>query len=312
MKIKKDMIFAVLTTFCMSALMFAVLPIRSGLLPPYDPWADLNADNKIDIKDISNVAKLFGALNTDNLTRNVNVTNWMPPEPTMIWCGYYEINSSGVITVSALPYVHVGDYEKLTVIMVFNTVQYKGRDFYLSAYADWMAFDSKREDDRREGLTSTLYQIHDYGPFALAESISTDSYPIKTPYVFIGPNWSGPYNNTAGNDVTFAIYVHLSNGATTGSLRKTMNWNDYEQSSATTFDYGDYILFGFSQITISVGGNVTGSARVEIGDLVDTFSFSGTYISRTYSLISNYPNVRVTITPSTRPWAVSCGFYVVA
>jgi hypothetical protein len=54
--------------------MFTVIPIRSGL--PYDPWADYNADDKIDIKDVSSVARLFGTLNTDNLTRNVNVTNF--------------------------------------------------------------------------------------------------------------------------------------------------------------------------------------------------------------------------------------------
>lgn len=36
--IRKDVIFAVLTTFCLCALVFSVTPIRSG--PPYDPWAD--------------------------------------------------------------------------------------------------------------------------------------------------------------------------------------------------------------------------------------------------------------------------------
>jgi hypothetical protein len=83
MKIRKDMIFAVVTTFCLSALMFAVIPIRSGL-PTYDPWADTNDDNKIDMKDIGNVAFLFGLSNTDNLTRNVNVTNWPEDRPTIV------------------------------------------------------------------------------------------------------------------------------------------------------------------------------------------------------------------------------------
>lgn len=79
MKIRKDMVFAVLTTFCLSALMFAVIPVRSGL--PYDPWADITGldgvpDDKIDMRDIGKVAASFGTLNTDNLTRNVNVTNF--------------------------------------------------------------------------------------------------------------------------------------------------------------------------------------------------------------------------------------------
>ena len=62
MKIRKDMIFAVLTTFCMSALMFAVIPIRSGL--PYDPWADINDDGKIDSKDLAYIARMSGTHGT--------------------------------------------------------------------------------------------------------------------------------------------------------------------------------------------------------------------------------------------------------
>jgi hypothetical protein len=57
MKIRKDMIFAVLTTFCLCALMFAVIPIRSGL--PYDAWSDIDDNGKIDMKDIGNVAARF-------------------------------------------------------------------------------------------------------------------------------------------------------------------------------------------------------------------------------------------------------------
>jgi hypothetical protein len=89
MKIRKDMIFAILTTFCMCALMFTVIPIRSGL--PYDPWADYNDDNKIDMHDIGNVAARFGTLNTDNLTRNVNVTNWPQDRPLTIKKGVEKI-----------------------------------------------------------------------------------------------------------------------------------------------------------------------------------------------------------------------------
>jgi len=75
MRIRKDMIFAVLTTFCICALMFAVIPIRSGL--PYDPWADIQPDTPdgtIDIKDVSGVARLYGT--SGDSTKNVTVTNF--------------------------------------------------------------------------------------------------------------------------------------------------------------------------------------------------------------------------------------------
>ena len=80
MKIRKDMIFAVLTTFCMCALMFTVVPIRSGL--PYDPWADIDDNGKIDMKDIGNVAAQFMA--SGDPTKNVNVTNWPEDRPTIV------------------------------------------------------------------------------------------------------------------------------------------------------------------------------------------------------------------------------------
>jgi len=61
MKIRKDMIFVVLTTFCLSALMFAVIPIRSSTsgLGEYSPWMDTNDDGKIDMYDIGNVAAQY-------------------------------------------------------------------------------------------------------------------------------------------------------------------------------------------------------------------------------------------------------------
>jgi hypothetical protein len=80
MKIRKDMIFAVLTTFCMCALMFTVIPIRSGL--PYDPWADIDDNGKIDMKDIGNVAAQF--MTSGDPTKNVNVTNWPTHPPYQV------------------------------------------------------------------------------------------------------------------------------------------------------------------------------------------------------------------------------------
>ena len=66
---KKDTIIAILATFCLTASLFMV---SSSL--GYDPWADINDDGKIDMKDIGYEARLFGT--TGNSTKNVTVTNW--------------------------------------------------------------------------------------------------------------------------------------------------------------------------------------------------------------------------------------------
>lgn len=74
--IRKDMIFAILTTFCLCALMFTVIPIRSG--QPYDPWADLNDDGTINMKDVATVASQFGTSgdSTKNVTMKDSTFAW--------------------------------------------------------------------------------------------------------------------------------------------------------------------------------------------------------------------------------------------
>lgn len=71
---KKNILIAILATFCLTSTVFMVLPIRSA----YDPWADLNEDGKIDMKDIAATAKLFGTAGdpTKNVTINHNGYSW--------------------------------------------------------------------------------------------------------------------------------------------------------------------------------------------------------------------------------------------
>jgi hypothetical protein len=77
--IKKDVIITVLTTFCLTATLFTVIPIRSGL--PYDPWADLRGpyadpdipEGTINMRDIGYIASMF--MTSGDPTKNVTVTN---------------------------------------------------------------------------------------------------------------------------------------------------------------------------------------------------------------------------------------------
>lgn len=75
MVIKKDLIIAVLATFCLTSALFIVIPTKgSSNSLPYDPWVDLNGDGTIDIYDITWAAELYDT--SGNPTRSVNVTNW--------------------------------------------------------------------------------------------------------------------------------------------------------------------------------------------------------------------------------------------
>jgi hypothetical protein len=49
---KKDLIIAVLITFCLTATLFTIVPTKSGNGSSYDPWKDLNDDGVIDSTDL--------------------------------------------------------------------------------------------------------------------------------------------------------------------------------------------------------------------------------------------------------------------
>jgi hypothetical protein len=77
---KKDLMIAVLATFCLTSALFMIAPTRSQSTTgiEYDPWADINDDGKIDMRDIRFVAKLFGTygdpINKTALLYEVNAT----------------------------------------------------------------------------------------------------------------------------------------------------------------------------------------------------------------------------------------------
>lgn len=52
----------------------------------YDPWADMDDNGIIDIRDISYGARKFGS--EGDPTKNVNVMNWPTSEPITVW--WYE------------------------------------------------------------------------------------------------------------------------------------------------------------------------------------------------------------------------------
>jgi len=76
MTAKKDLIIAVLATFCLTATLFVVIPI--GGLPVYDPWKDLNDDGVIDGQDFQmvkgSIPSLGEPINKTALLYNVNDT----------------------------------------------------------------------------------------------------------------------------------------------------------------------------------------------------------------------------------------------
>jgi hypothetical protein len=79
MKMKKDIVLAILASFCLAVTLFSLAPVRSA--QPYDPWSDIDDNGKIDMKDIGNVAARF--MTAGDSTKNVTVTNWPVDRPSL-------------------------------------------------------------------------------------------------------------------------------------------------------------------------------------------------------------------------------------
>jgi len=128
MNIKKNMIVAIMITFCFTATLFMAIPIRSvnqSTSQP-DPWADVSGttpgvpDGITNMKDIAYEVAHFNE-NVSNLTRDVNVTNWptMQPEPAYKIIKIPAFNISWTFGVAYWSYdlIYVGGFGKAFVLI---------------------------------------------------------------------------------------------------------------------------------------------------------------------------------------------------
>jgi hypothetical protein len=123
MTTKRDILIAILTTFCLTATLFMILPTRSS--SPYDPWLDTNDDGVINIREVTDAILHFQA--SGDPTKNVNVTNF----PTLLQpkamgvCANYTVSSDGFLPFS----VDMTGYQYISIFLYY-------RDSTISAYLD--------------------------------------------------------------------------------------------------------------------------------------------------------------------------------
>jgi hypothetical protein len=117
---------AIVLTALMLALMF--IPMSgSQSTKQYDPWLDYNDDGKISLADLVSLAQSYGT--TGDPTKNVNVTNWMPPKPKTVLYATYNLTWGKVLCdqlVSGGGWLYVGDYQYITVYFEFTKTTFKG------------------------------------------------------------------------------------------------------------------------------------------------------------------------------------------
>jgi hypothetical protein len=140
MVIKKDLIIAVLSTFCLTSALFMVLSTKSSSgIGEYDPWIDPNDDGAINYLDGILLGAIWGT--TGDPTRNVNITNWQPK---------YRIDSCEHINFSwtdwglfmgvnhSLPVGHTEGYSRLSLQITLE--KWKLGPYWTSVWLDYIAW----------------------------------------------------------------------------------------------------------------------------------------------------------------------------
>lgn len=183
---KKDLTIAVLSTFCLAAALLAVLPTKSSL--PYDPWGDINDDGKIDMKDISHDAKLFGT--SGDPTKCVNVTNWPMCDATTIW--YRTMLNSTWITSATYNAYGFGHLHILLHIACLS----QNANATVSLYSNiW-------DENHTNRIAVSAWTVQIIGSSTLRNSVTTIPVPGEEFYFFA---YTTPVENNAQIYLSFYL-----------------------------------------------------------------------------------------------------------
>ncbi len=109
--IVKDVLTAVIATFCLTATLFLIVPTNSQY-QTYDPWLDINDDGVINMLDLYYPALSFGAVG--DTTKNVTVTNW-PTRQALNACLADQLVILDGETVDI--FAEVDGYSRLTLVL---------------------------------------------------------------------------------------------------------------------------------------------------------------------------------------------------
>jgi hypothetical protein len=109
---KKDLVIAVLATFCLTVTIFMIMPIKSAN-NPYDPMLDYNHDGKIGLSDLVQFASSYGT--TGDPTVNVNVTNW--DQGCSVQTANEPTNLSYPVLFATLGPFYVGGYSNFDILI---------------------------------------------------------------------------------------------------------------------------------------------------------------------------------------------------
>ena len=223
MKIKKNMIVAIMITFCFTASLCMIIPLRSAR-NPYDSWLDTDDDGQIGLGDLVLLAQSYGTTGdptknvnvtndvlmvngTDN--QNVTVTNW-PDLPQTYVSEKFTYNMSSKLSSS--PLIFCGGYSRLGISIPGRTNASLGVNNNITIYPSLVYwYDESGECSSSEllahNLNATIFNgVRNWTGYAVTYMIET-----KAPYCLLYFNNNGTQGLPADWWVTFEYAVYLRN-----------------------------------------------------------------------------------------------------
>jgi hypothetical protein len=274
----------------------------------YDPWADINDDGYIDVKDISYTCRLFGT--TGDPTKNVNITNWMPKQPQAIFYGRFNVSWSSTGATSSpmvgAGFFNVNDYDKIYVYAIYyNPTNGKvALRTLIAIIAEWSIYGDYSVTYWGEIVRGTAW---DFSALAMHGITKQGVISVKAPYVQLTPFLIDWDHDNSGSCIV-DIYVYLAYGELSeyDDLRlNTMTWRRRMEGLYTsTLQLGPYDIKGIRTITIWM--YATKDLTIWIGysndDSIGQINYiANTRIARTYDVHGSQVCIVIS-NPSAYPW----------
>jgi hypothetical protein len=216
---KKDVFIVALVTFCLTAMLFTILPTKSAT-NPYDPWLDTNDDGLINMRDIQAAILSFGT--SGSTTKDVNVTNWPQRSKVGLKESFNISWATDGFGITTNNYVSTEGFSRMYIVIIITNVSIVA-NWNPNVTAVWLSSTSWRDDsapvDHRyytrnqfdnDTVSPTSIRFSRWQGIAL-QSNNIEVTEVKGPYVCLSYGFSGLFNIAPTGWMTLEFYYYFRN-----------------------------------------------------------------------------------------------------